>query len=108
MLRRPETYLAALMILVVLFVADTFRSPERQISGQLYIGLVRGYQIVGRPLFKGWIACRYIPTCSEYSIQAVQKHGFRHGSVLTYMRINSCRASVADGTYCPIPPLAGE
>lgn len=100
--KRPETYLAILFLLVVLAIADAFRVPESQITGRIYVSAVRGYQIVGRPLFDGIIACPYTPTCSEYSIHAVQKHGIGQGLVLTYYRINSCRSTVSPGTYCPI------
>lgn len=103
-LRRPETYLAAVFLLVVLLAADTFRRPENQVTGWLYIGGVRIYQFVGRPLLEGRIECRFHPTCSDYSIEAVRKHGIRHGLVLTYNRINSCQKSVPRGTHDPVPP----
>ena len=102
-LKRPETYLAILLLLIVLLFADTFRSPERQVTGWLYIGAVRIYQVVGRPLMNNWIECRYEPTCSEYSIEAVRKHGIRAGLVSTYHRINACRTNVPNGTPDPVP-----
>jgi len=50
-------------------------------------GLVRGYQLVraGRPS-----PCRYVPSCSEYSIEALQRHGAARGSWLTLRRLLRC------------------
>ncbi|MFM9903446.1 MAG: membrane protein insertion efficiency factor YidD [Pyrinomonadaceae bacterium] len=102
-LKRPEVYLAGLFLLIALFVADTFRAPDRQISGWLYIGVVRVYQVVGRPIANNWIECRYEPTCSEYSIQAVRLYGLRQGWILTYDRVTACRTDVPKGTLDPVP-----
>ena len=103
MLKRPETYLAAFFLLVVLLIADTFRRPEKQITGWLYVGAVRIYQFAGRPLLEGRIACRYQPTCSEYSIEAVRKYGIRQGLEMTYDRLNTCEINIPRGTPDPVP-----
>lgn len=103
MLKRPETYLIVLFLLVVLAIADTFRSPEKQITGWFYIGAVRIYQFAGRPLLEGWVECRFMPTCSEYSIEAVRKHGIRQGLELTYNRMNTCQINIPHGTQDPVP-----
>src|SRR5262245_40483425 len=89
-LKRPETYLVALFTLIVLVVVDSYRSPANQATGRLYVCGVHVYQVIGRPLLKGRIQCRYRPTCSDYSIEAVRRHGIRRGLVLTIKRINSC------------------
>lgn len=49
--------------------------------------LVRGYQLArsGRPT-----GCRYIPSCSEYAIEAVDEHGALRGAVLTVRRLSRC------------------
>lgn len=102
-LKQPETYLATLALLVALGLFDSCRRPENQITAHLYIGAVHLYQAVGRPLLQGRIQCRYDPTCSEYSVQAVARHGIRRGLVLTVRRINSCTAAVPLGTAAPVP-----
>ena len=101
-LKRPETYLIALATVIVLVMLDSFRSPANQITTDFYVRGVRLYQAIGRPVLKGRIQCRYNPTCSEYSIQAVRKYGIRHGLVLTVNRINSCTTNVAFGTPDPL------
>lgn len=104
-LKRPETYLALLVILVASTVADSYRRPADQITARLYVAGVHVYQVVGRPLLKGHIECRYRPTCSDYSIEAVRTHGIRRGLVLTAHRINSCQTTVPRGTPDPVPPV---
>lgn len=103
-LKRPETYLATLAVLLGLFMLDSYRSPAKQISGGLYVRGVLLYRIVGHPLLEGRIQCRYRPTCSEYSIEAVRAYGIRRGLVLTVRRIRSCQRTVPMGTLDPLPP----
>src|ERR1700730_16618643 len=103
-LKRPHTYLALLVCLVVLTVADSFRKPATQVSARVYVGAVHVYQAVGRPLLKGHIQCRYRPTCSDYSIEAVERFGIRRGLVLTEKRIRSCQNWLPLGTSDPVPP----
>jgi len=64
------------------------------------IGLVRLYQYILSPLLPG--ACRYSPTCSEYSIQALRKHGVLRGMWLTLKRFLSCNPWGGHG-HDPVP-----
>lgn len=105
-LKRPETYLAALAILVALVALDSSRDPSRQITGALYVRGVYLYRAVGHPLLEGRIRCRYRPTCSEYSIEAVQAYGIRRGLWMTARRIRSCQRTVPMGTADPLVPPA--
>ncbi len=100
-LKRPETYLAALGVLLTLAALDSCLHPATQLTVRLYVGVVRVYQGLGRPLLEGWIQCRYRPTCSEFSIQATREHGIRRGLALTVARIRSCTRQVPIGTYSP-------
>jgi uncharacterized protein len=102
-LKRPETYLAVLLLVAALAAIDSYRRPSAQVTARLYIAGVQLYQAVGRPLLKGHIRCRYRPTCSEYSIEAVSKHGIKRGPLLTVKRIDSCRTNVPMGTLDPVP-----
>lgn len=102
-LKRPHTYLAVLLGLVVFGVADSYRSPENQLIARAYVGTVHLYQAVGRPLLEGHVQCRYKPTCSDYSIGAVEKYGIRRGLVMTEQRVRSCQLEVPLGTYDPVP-----
>jgi putative membrane protein insertion efficiency factor len=103
-LRSAKTWLIFNGLVVVLIVADTFRSPSHQATGQCYLCAVRAYQVMGRPLLKGRIQCRYSPTCSVYSAEAVKVHGIRTGLVLTWKRLAACQPDVPLGTLDPVPP----
>lgn len=47
-------------------------------------------------------ACRYTPTCSEYTMQALEKHGALKGSFLAIKRILSCNPWGGHG-HDPVP-----
>jgi len=46
--------------------------------------------------------CRYSPTCSQYSIEAIEKHGVLKGGFLALKRIGSCHPWGGSG-YDPVP-----
>ena len=66
----------------------------------LLVILVRGYQLAISPLLPA--SCRYTPTCSQYAIEALQRHGALKGSWLTVRRIGRCHPFRAGG-YDPVP-----
>lgn len=101
---RPKVILIATALAAsITFAVDLSRAPEKQIIARAYLGVVRGYQIVGRPLLKGVVACRFRPTCSDYSIQAVQRHGLIRGLSLTFHRLRACQDDVPMGTVNEVP-----
>ena len=55
---------------------------------QILIKLIKGYRYVFSPLLGH--SCRYLPTCSEYSIEALQKFGLFKGIYMGFTRILSC------------------
>ncbi|MEO8732819.1 MAG: membrane protein insertion efficiency factor YidD [Flavobacteriales bacterium] len=67
---------------------------------KLMIALVRFYQGAISPLLPG--SCRYTPTCSEYSVQALRKYGAWHGGWLTLKRFLSCNPWGGHG-HDPVP-----
>ena len=67
---------------------------------KIFIGLIRGYQKFISPLFPP--SCRYYPTCSNYAVQAIQKHGAIKGSIMGISRILRCHPFVKGG-YDPVP-----
>ena len=67
---------------------------------KIFIGLIRGYQKFISPLFPP--SCRYYPTCSNYSVQAIQKHGAIKGSLMGIARILRCHPFVKGG-FDPVP-----
>jgi len=101
-LRYPGTYLSLLVMAVGLVVLDGLRAPDRQLTGRAYIVMVHAYQDGTRPLLEGRVRCRFKPTCSNYSIEAVQRHGFTRGFGMTIERLWHCRSRVPLGTLDPV------
>lgn len=64
------------------------------------IGLIRFYQRFISPVTPA--ACRYTPTCSHYTLEAIQKHGAFTGSWLGLKRIARCHPWGGSG-YDPVP-----
>ena len=64
------------------------------------IGLVKGYRLLLSPSLGS--ACRFEPTCSVYSLQALQQHGAAGGSYLTLHRLARCHPW-CDGGIDPVP-----
>ena len=56
---------------------------------RILLWLVRGYRRWLSPL-KGRPTCRFLPTCSEYAIDAVEVHGALKGSALSFWRLCRC------------------
>lgn len=95
--------LIIILLFGLLIVGDISRAPENQLTARVYIGFVHIYQNVGRPLLDGIVACRFRPTCSEYSVRAVEKHGIVRGIYLTVLRIAACQNDVPMGTIDAVP-----
>lgn len=95
--------LAAVLVVGLGLAWDVSCQPHNQLTARAYIGCVRVYQGVGRPLLEGRIACRYRPTCSDYSIEAVRRFGTLRGLAMTYKRLRSCTNSVPMGTIDKVP-----
>lgn len=63
-------------------------------------GLVRGYQLYISPFTPK--TCRYEPTCSNYALEAIEKHGALKGSLMGIGRICRCHPFVKGGVD-PVP-----
>ncbi|OGW37623.1 MAG: membrane protein insertion efficiency factor YidD [Nitrospirae bacterium RBG_13_39_12] len=64
-----------------------------------FVIIIRLYKYILSPLFP--LSCRYTPTCSEYSIDAINKHGVIRGFYLTFRRILRCHP-FHPGGYDPV------
>ena len=64
--------------------------------------LVRFYQLCISPFIGGRAACRFVPTCSEYTKQAIEKYGLIRGTFMGIKRILRCRPGGGCG-YDPVP-----
>lgn len=55
---------------------------------RIVLSLLRGYKVLISPYFAG--SCRYVPSCSEYAVDAVAAYGVLRGSVLAIRRLARC------------------
>ncbi len=60
----------------------------KRIAREAVVAPIRLYQIVLSPLLRP--RCRYAPSCSDYSIQAVRDYGILRGLVLAAWRLLRC------------------
>jgi len=67
----------------------------------LLLLLLRGYQRWLSPLLPA--ACRYVPTCSDYAMEAIATHGALYGSWLAALRLLRCHP-LGRGGYDPVSP----
>ena len=67
---------------------------------KVLIGCVRFYRKYISPLKRP--CCIYVPTCSQYAIEALEKYGAVNGSYLAIRRILRCHP-FHEGGYDPVP-----
>jgi uncharacterized protein len=75
----------------------------QQLPQRFLVGIVKAYRLFLSP----WLgsACRFEPTCSIYSIQALEAHGAAKGSYLTLKRLGRCHPW-CEGGADPVPEKA--
>ena len=81
------------------------RNSEKEYRGHPF----REFVILPIRLYRRWISpmfppcCRFTPTCSQYTIEAVRTHGILRGLALSCWRILRCNPW-SRGGYDPVPP----
>lgn len=75
-------------------------SIVKKITTFPFIVIVRVYQWFISPILPP--SCRYTPTCSNYTIEALKKHGLLIGTYYSIKRILSCHPFGGQG-YDPVP-----
>ncbi len=81
-------------------MVEVMQSPKKTgLAAFLLLFLVKGYRYGISPLFPP--SCRYVPTCSEYAVEAIARYGALRGGWLSLSRILRCHPFVAGG-YDPV------
>jgi putative membrane protein insertion efficiency factor len=71
----------------------------KQIPRTVALFLLRAYKWVVSPMFLP--ACRYVPSCSEYAMEAIDRYGVARGSVMAIWRLLRCHP-LAKGGVDPV------
>ena len=71
----------------------------RHVAQKLLLQMLRGYKWLISPLLPP--SCRYVPTCSEYAMEAVERYGAVRGMVMASWRVLRCHP-LARGGYDPV------
>jgi len=66
--------------------------------------MIRCYQLTISPLLLP--SCRYLPSCSDYAVEAIGRHGVLIGLVLALRRLARCHPWGGSG-YDPVPATSG-
>lgn len=72
----------------------------KNLPGKFFIFLIRFYQAAISPYFMP--SCRFTPSCSQYGIEAIQKHGAWKGGWLVLKRLSRCHPWGGKG-FDPVP-----
>lgn len=77
---------------------------EARAVAKALVGLIRLYQWTLSPLLGAVFgpSCRFSPTCSQYAIEAIRKHGALVGAGYTIWRLLRCQPFCRGG-YDPVP-----
>jgi len=73
--------------------------PMRHGAQRLLLQMLRGYKWLISPLLPP--SCRYVPTCSEYAMEAVERYGAIRGMAMAGWRVLRCHP-LAKGGYDPV------
>jgi putative membrane protein insertion efficiency factor len=80
-------------------------SHSLTVSQRLLLTAIRGYQLFFSQMYTG--SCRFVPSCSAYAIEAVERHGALRGALLSLKRLARCRPLAKHG-FDPVPHRFGD
>jgi uncharacterized protein len=78
------------------------RSPRPSVAARVLIVPIRGWQHLSRHLPP---RCRFHPSCSQYAVEALERHGARRGAWLAVRRVGRCHPWHPGGLD-PVPPVS--
>ncbi len=78
----------------------TLQARSRVVASTAALGLIKAYQYGIRPMLGQ--RCRFFPSCSEYTAEAIGEYGVIRGSTMGALRLAKCHPFHAGG-YDPVP-----
>jgi uncharacterized protein len=81
-------------------VEPVSQQGPRSLLAWILLAFLRFYIVCLSPVFGG--ACKFYPSCSNYAVEAVTKHGARRGLILAAKRLMRCRPFTKGG-FDPVP-----
>ena len=69
---------------------------------RILLACIKFYQRAISPFFPA--RCRYIPTCSQYAVEAIERFGPWKGSWLAFKRLMRCHPFSKHDRFDPVPP----
>ncbi len=76
-------------------------APAEGLALRAALGTLKAYKVVVSPLFTG--ACRFSPSCSTYTADAMRLHGVLRGGWMGLRRLSRCHPFGGSG-FDPVPP----
>ena len=96
---KPQATLIIALLLTAVALLDWMRPPKQQWSVKLYdVAVIKSYRTLVHPITSKVSRCRFQPTCSRYSQEAMHARGFPEGLILTFWRLIRCGPWVHPGT----------
>lgn len=71
-----------------------------RVPARILLALLKIYQVALSPFFAG--SCRFLPSCSQYAVKAVESHGAVRGAWLSVRRLARCHP-LCPGGHDPVP-----
>ena len=82
--------------------AEATTSGRRGVGQRGLLALIRFYQLAFAPMYAG--SCRFVPSCSAYAAEAIERHGAVRGGALAVRRLLRCHPFGRHGLD-PVPPV---
>ena len=75
-------------------------NKKKSVAAKILLFFIQAYRTISP--YKGRKCCRYIPTCSQYAKEAIEKYGALKGGALAVWRILRCNP-FSKGGFDPVP-----
>src|SRR5918993_817927 len=85
--------------------AEPGNAAQLNAAQRVVLRAIRGYQLLFSPMYSG--SCRFLPSCSAYAFEAVERHGVRRGGWLALRRLMRCHPVGGHG-HDPVPAAPSD